>query len=364
MKILCLNWRDIKHPMAGGAETYLFEIAKRLTSEHKVVLFCGKYKGCKTRDEIDGVKIIRQGGNFSVYLYAILSYLINLRGEGYDIIVDSINGVPFFTPLYVRKPKVAIVHHLVKKEILFRELPLPFAFIAWLAENMIPFLYRKVPIITVSRSSRQELIEFGISEERVHIIYNGIEHTALGCADKSPKPLIAYVGRIKKYKQVDHLLQAFEMVKREVPEAEAIIAGRGDYNELRRLVKAEINSNITLAGEVSEAEKLKIMKKAWIFVTPSTKEGWGVSVIEANACGTPAIAYDVPGLRDSIRDGETGLLVPRGNVEQLARVMVKLLTDSELRAKLSQNALNWASNFSWDRSTEEFAKILEEVANA
>ncbi|MFC1999228.1 glycosyltransferase family 4 protein [Chloroflexota bacterium] len=359
MKILCFNWRDITHAMAGGAEVYLHEIAKRLTNEHEVVLFCGKYKGCKGRDEIDGIRIIRRGGSFSVYLHAIFSYLINLRKENYDVVVDSINGVPFFTPLFVRKPKVAIMHHLVKKEIFFRELPLPLAPVGWLAEKTIPFLYGKLPMVTVSDSSRQELIEFGIPEERIRIIYNAIDHTALGYGAKSPKPLIAYVGRIKQYKQVDHLLQAFEIVKKEIAEAELVIAGRGDYGELRKLVKAQTDSCITLAGEVSEEEKVEILKKAWVFVTPSMKEGWGISVIEANACGTPAIAYDVPGLRDSIRDGETGLLVPQGDIEQLAKAIIELLTDSELRTRVGQNALGWSSCFSWDRSAEEFEQVLK-----
>ncbi len=360
MRILCFNWRDITHPWGGGAEVFLHEITKRFVPEHEVVWFCGKYEGCREEDEIDGIRIIRRGERFSVYLHAMFNYLFRLRRQNFDIVIDSINGVPFFTPLFVRKPKVAIIHHLMKKDVFFRELPLPAAFVAWLAERMIPFLYRKVPVVTVSNSSRQEIAESGIPDEMLRIIHNAVEHEALGCGVKSARPVIAYVGRIKRYKQVDHLLQAFELVREAMPEAELVVAGRGGQN-LKKLVGSNPNSNsITLAGEISEEEKAEILKRAWVFVSPSMKEGWGITVIEANACGTPAIGYNVPGLRDSIRDGETGLLVPHGDIEQLAKAIIAVLTDSELRARLSRNALEWSSRFSWDNSAEEFLEILEQ----
>ena len=361
MKILFFNWRDITSPLAGGAEVYLHEIARRLAKSHKVVLYCGKYRGCKEEDELDGIRVIRRGGAFSLYFHAAFDYLATLRKENFDIVIDSINGVPFFTPLFVRRPKVAIIYHLVKKDIFFRELPLPLAVIAWLAERAIPLLYGKVPMVTDSPSSRQELIEFGISEERMNIIYSATEHAAPGHGVKSAKPLIAYVGRVKQYKQLDHLVQAFKVVKGEIPGAELIIAGRGDFSELRKLVNgSELESCITLAGEVPDREKLEIIKKAWVFVTPSMKEGWGITVLEANTCGTPAIAYDVPGLRDSIKDRETGFLIrPPGDIEKLADGIVEVLTDSELRQELSRNAVKWASSFGWDRSAEEFMAILQ-----
>lgn len=362
MKILCFNWRDITHPMAGGAEAYFHEIAKRLADEHQVTLFCGKYRGCLQTEQIDGIRIIRRGGSFSLYLHAISSYLTSLRKESYDIVIDSINGVPFFTPLFIRKKKIAIIHHLVKRDIFFRELPFPLAFVGWFAERMIPLIYRKTEMITVSESSRQELISFGISDQRLHTIYNAIDKDGMGIGIKSEKPLIAYVGRIKQYKQLDHLLRAFETVGGEIPEVEMVIAGRGEYDELEKLAtKLENSTHITMAGEVSREKKTEILKEAWTFVMPSMKEGWGVSVIEANSCGTPAIAYNVPGLRDSIRDGETGLLVPQGDIGQLSEAIIRLLTDAELRARLSQNALEWASAFSWDNSAAEFANVIEQV---
>jgi glycosyltransferase involved in cell wall biosynthesis len=364
MKILCFNWRDITHPMAGGAEVYFHEIAKRLANEHDVVLFCGKYKGCKARDEIDGIRIRRHGGSFLVYLYAIFHYLVRLRSQHYDLVIDSINGIPFFTPLFCRRPKVAIVHHLVKKDVFFKELPFPLALVGWLAERSIRFIYRQTPIVTVSPSSRRELVEFGIAEQRIHTVYNAIDRAELGCGAKSSRPVVAYVGRIKRYKQIEHLLQAFELVKKEVPEAEAVIAGRGDYTILQRIIDdSQAGSYVKLKGEVPEGEKAEILKQAWAFVIPSAKEGWGISVIEANACATPAIAYDVPGLRDSVRHGETGMLVPSGDINQLANSMVLMLTDEQLRARMSRNALEWSSEFSWDKSAGEFNDIVVRIVS-
>jgi len=361
MKILIFNWRDITHPWAGGAEVYLHEIGRRLAPEHEVTLYCGSYEGCKRDDEIDGIKIVRRGGRFTLYLHAISDYLLNLRKEGFDIVVDSINGVPFFTPMFVRKPKLAIIYHLVKKDIFFRELPFPLAFIAWLAERAVPRLYGKVTIVTDSPSSRQELIESRMPEERLHIVYAATDHETPGPRVKSANPLISYVGRVKQYKQLDRLLQAFKIIRREVPGADLVIAGRGDFSELRKLANdLELDSCVSFAGEVSEEEKAEIVGKAWVFVTPSMKEGWGITVLEANAWGTPAIAYDVPGLRDSIRDRETGLLIrPPGDVEKLADGIVQVLTDLELRQKLSRNALKWALNFNWDKSAAEFNAILQ-----
>ena len=365
MRILFFNWRDITHPMAGGAEVYLHEIAKRLASEHDVTLFCPKYPGSNGTDEIDGIRLMRRGGSFSLYIHAALHCLLGIRRGKYDIVVDSINGVPFFTPLFARKPRVAILHHLGDRTLFFKELPFPPALVAWLAQRSIPLVYRRTPMVTVSDSSRQELVEYGMPADRINIVYNAIEQAMLGPGAKSPTPVIAYVGRIKQSKQIDHLLKAFEMARSDVPQAQVVVAGRGDYDNLHELLDGSpIKSCVSLRGEVSEQEKADILRKAWVFVIPSTKEGWGISVIEANGCGTPAIGYDVPGLRESIRHGETGLLVPSGDIRALAEAIVRLLTDTDLRDRMSQNALQWSSGFSWDRSAREFNAILKKVAGA
>jgi glycosyltransferase involved in cell wall biosynthesis len=362
MRILFFNWRDIRDPLAGGAEEYIHQIGKKLAEKSEVFLYCRRYEGSSHREVIDGITVVRRGGSFSVYLYAFFDYLFKLRKRNFDVVVDGINGVPFFTPLFVRKPKVAVMHHLVGREIFFKELPFPLAAVGWAAEQMIRWVYRRTPMIAVSDSTRDELIEFGIPEKRIRIVNNAIEHRERQAIDKSTKPTFTYLGRIKEYKQLDHLIKTLPRVIAEVPRAELIIAGRGDYSHLASLAgELNVSHSVRFIGEVSEEEKVEVLSRAWVFVTPSMKEGWGITVIEANDCGTPAIGYNVPGLSDSIQDGKTGLLVPSGDIKELAKAIVRVIDDSELRERLSQNARSWAAGFSWDSSAKEFEKVLDGV---
>jgi len=362
MKILFFNWRDITNPLGGGAELYVHEIGKRLAKNHEVVLYCAKYRGCSERDEVDGVKIIRRGGAFSVYFYAFFDYLLRLRKENFDIVIDSINCVPFFTPLFTRTPKIALLYHIVNKETISQEIPFPADLVAWLAQRLIPFIYKNINFVTISDSSKEDLVRFGVPRNKVDIVYSGVNHTLLAPMGESEKPLIAYIGVIKRYKQLDHLLRILPLIRREVLGAELVIAGKRGDNELQNMKKnLGLEHCVKLQGEVSEAEKAQILQKAWVFVIPSVKEGWGISVIEANACGTPAIAYDVPGLRDSIKNGKTGLLVPYGNIRELARATIRVLTGTRLRQNLSRNARKWASSFDWDKSAQGFMKIMEKA---
>ena len=365
MKILIFNWRDITHPLAGGCEVNIHELGKRIVEKgNEVTLLCGEYEGCKKREVIDGIEIIRRGGKYTVYIYALLEYIQNLRKRNYDIIIDEINGFPFFTPLYTRKPIIAFIHHVTKK-IFFRELPFIFASIGYIAERLIPLFYRKAVFITVSNSSREEIKEIGIPEDKIKVVYNGISETYKpDWNKKSSYPHILYLGRLKKYKQLDHLIKAMKIVKKEVKNAKLSIAGSGDAEEeLKKIVdEMGLNHHIEFHGYVEEKKKKDLLQSAWVFVTPSQKEGWGLTVIEANACGTPAIAYNVPGLRDSIRNRETGLLVANGDIHKLAEAIINVLKDEKLREKLSKNALNWSKNFSWDKSSERFLEILRKVS--
>lgn len=364
MKILVFNWRDITHPQAGGCELHLHEIGKRIVAYgHELTLFCGAYQGGETFDNVDGLEIIRKGGQYSVYPYAMFEYLSTLKKRDFDVVVDDINGVPFYTPLYIRKPRVAVIHHLVK-EIFFRELPLVLRPIGFTAEWLIPPLYRKTEFITVSDSSKREMIEAGIPTDMIRIVHNGISGIYLPNKGlKSAYPHILYLGRLKAYKQLDHLIKAVKIIREKIPTIELSIAGSGDAeDDLKRLAaELDVKENVKFHGFVNEEEKLRLLQSAWVFVTPSEKEGWGLTVIEANACGTPAIAYDVPGLRDSIQKNKTGLLVDGNRVEDLASTTINVLENDRLRNKLSTAALKWSTNFNWDKSARKFLEILEDV---
>ncbi len=360
MKILIFNWRCWKNPLAGGAEKYLYEISKRLAKKgYRITWFVSSFEGAKEREFEDGIEIIRKGRKFSVYLYAFWYYLKELRKRKFDLVIEDINGVPFFTPLYVWKPKkLVIIHHLVGWKIFSKELKIYQAFIAWIAEKLIPLFYFFLPFVTVSRSSKEELKRCFL--RKISIVQNGLDAWIKIQAKirKSKNPTILYLGRWKKYKRIDLLIEAFEIVKKKIKNAELWLAGDGDWK-----INKKIDS-VRIFGKVSNQKKKELLTKAWVFVNPSMKEGWGITVIEANACGTPCIAYDVPGLRDSIVDGETGLLVKEnGDVKALAKAIIKVLEDEKLRKKLSKNALKYSRKFSWDKSAKEFLRIIKGIMN-
>lgn len=367
LKILVFNWRDITHPWAGGAELHIHELSKRWVKHgHKVTLFCAKYKSAKSSDEIDGIEIIRKGGKFSVFLYAVWWYLTKLRKRDYDLIIDDLNGIPWFTPLFTRRPKVAILHHLVKG-IFFKELPLLLALIGFYIESCLPLIYCKTPFITISESTKSEMMKAGIPEGHITVVNNGVDHDVYMPDEysKSPFPHILYLGRLRNYKNLELLIMAMESVIKEIPNVKLSIVGTGEAeSKLKGLAnKIGLEDSITFYGYADEEEKIKFLQNAWLFVSPSEKEGWGLTVIEANACGTPAVAFNVPGLRDSIKNGKTGLLVENGNIDALAECIIRVLRDEKLRKRLSMNALKYAKQFSWDKSAEEFMNLLEGVVN-
>ena len=354
MKILIFNWRDITHPWAGGAETNIHELAKRwVAMGNQVTLFCSAYPGCKPEETIDGIRILRRGTRFTVYLHAFWNYLTRLRKEKYDVVIDDINGVPFFTPLYVRKPKISIIHHLVKG-IFFKELKFPLSWLAYAAEQFVmPILYRKGRIITVSESSKEEIQKLGL--KNITVIHNGIDSVCSNSGVKTKNPTICYVGRTKKYKHLDILLKLFKEIN--LPDSSLYIAGDGDsLPNLKELANKLGLNNVEFFGHVSDDAKAKLLQSSWVFVTPSEKEGWGITVVEANACGTPVVAFNVPGLRDSVVDCKTGFLVD--NERELKEKVLTLLNDANLRDQMSSAAFEWSKNFSWDKSA---AKFIEEI---
>ncbi len=364
MNILIYNWRDIRHEWAGGGEVYVHEIAKRwVRLGHSVTLFCGQDVREKLPDEeiIDGVRIVRRGGRFSVYAWGAWYYVTRFR-RMCDVVVDVQNGVPFFTVLYSRKPKIAVVYHIHGRQF-FIELPFPYNVIGFLIERFIfPVLYRRVPVQVISKSTKADVIERGIPERSIRIVYCGIEPTKRGGrVTKFSDPTILYLGRIKKYKRVELLVALMPHIMKKVPNARLLIAGWG--TEASTVTDASMRSalrkRIRIIGPVSESEKRNLLEKSWVFVNPSINEGWGISVIEANQYGTPAIAFDVPGLSESIRDGKTGMLAE--NEKQFIDHIITLLTDHTLRHAMAASALAWSKTFSWDRAARKSLTFIKQT---
>ncbi len=364
MRILALNWRDLSHPLGGGAEVYIHELAKRwIAWGHAVTLLCGAYPGCTQEEIKDGLRIVRRGGRLTVYGRAGFEYLIRLSRDC-DVLLDIENGIPFFAPLYARKPTVVVVHH-VHKEQFFVEAGFPLNWIAYVFETKVmPMVYRRCVFITGTQSTREGLIKLGILAPRITVIPYGLDHALYRpSGDKAPVPTILYLGRLKRYKRVDLVLRALPKILETCPDASLWIVGRGDTRAALERLAGELglSRRVTLWGFVSEQEKARLLQQAWVFVYPSMNEGWGLSVLEANACGTPAVVFDVPGLRDAVLNEQTGLVVRDGDVAGLSHMIGLILRDASLRDRLRQNAIAWSQRFDWDTSARSILALLEEV---
>jgi glycosyltransferase XagB len=367
MRILIFNWRDTKHVYAGGAEVYIQELAKRWVKDgNKVTIFCGNDNHSAQNETVNGVEIVRRGGTYTVYIFAFLYYFLKFRGK-YDVIIDCENGIPFFAPLFTRRPVILLIHHV--HQAIFREyLQFPLKqFAAFLEGKLMPMVYRNKVIITVSESSKHAIVDLGFTKEgNIEVIYNGVITPVIAPTPKTSYPSFLYLGRLKEYKNIDVAIKAFSEVLKEQPNAKFSIVGSGEYERnLKSLVeRLGISESVSFMGRVTESQKAILFAQSWAMLQPSQIEGWGITVIEANALGTPVIASQVNGLRDSVVDGKTGMLVPVRNIEQFALAMKKIAQDYGYRNMLSQNAYIWAQNFDWDKSANHFYNLIGRSVDA
>ncbi len=364
MKILVLNWQDIRNPLGGGAEVHMHEIFRRVVGMgHSVTLYCSRFPGSLEREEIDGIQVIREGGRYLFNFHVPWRYWREFRHGGYDVVVDDINKIPFYTPWYVDKPLAGIVHHLFGRAI-YLEAPVIPATYVYVAEKVAGKVYRETPMAVVSESTRQELIGLGFPPENIEIVRGAVDSEVYKPSLEAPRrPTIGHLGRLKKYKSVNHLLRAFAIVLKELPDARLTIVGEGSFrHDLERLAQQlSIAPCVKFTGYVSQAEKVKQLQEMSVAVNCSLKEGWGLTVIEANASGVPVVASDVPGLRDSVVDEKTGLLYEYGNIEQLAQKIQLVLRDENLRNRMRCEAIRWGSSFGWEESAKEMVDFLEKV---
>ena len=366
MNILVVNWQDITNPQAGGAEVHFQEIFSRIAGRgHRVTLCCSSYPGAAPEETIGGVRIVRRGTRPLFNFRFPLTYLFSLRREVFDVVVEDLNKVPFFTPLYVRRPLAGIAHHLFGRSV-FRETGIVPAAYVYLLERAALGLYRKrIPFMVVSPSTRAEFLSRGFPPSRLSVITNCVDHARYTPGAKSPSPLIVWFGRLKKYKSAEHFLLALPRVRAALPGLRAVIAGGGDDAErLRSIARgAGLGSAVEFTGYVDEERKIQLLREAWCTVATSMKEGWGLTVVESNACGTPSVAADVPGLRDAVRDGVTGILYAHGDIDGLASALIRVAGDAELRGRLSAEAIRWAGEFDWERSAEATIGVLTAVVS-
>jgi glycosyltransferase involved in cell wall biosynthesis len=366
MRIFVINWQDIRNPMGGGAEVHCHEIFKRIAAMgHEVTqLSCG-FAGAPISEIVDGIRIIRIAQR-NTFNFAVRSYYKkHVEHAGYDVVVDDINKIPFYTPRYVKEPIVAIAHHFFGKSIFKETDPLRAAYVAG-SEMLVGRVYKNTRFAAVSESTKAELEAKGIPGAQITLVRNALNHELFPMAvmEKEQVPVFAYFGRMKKYKSPDHALRAFADLHAHQPAAQFWFIGSGDFvGSLQKLARElGIEKSVTFFGRVSDEQKALLLSRAWCAVNTSMKEGWGITNIEANACGTPVLAANVPGLRDSVADQISGLLYPYGNINVLSVMMERLVADNALRERLSHGAVQWAQSFSWDTEAAAMLELLEKTA--
>jgi glycosyltransferase involved in cell wall biosynthesis len=285
-----------------------------------------------------------------------------LASRGFDVIVEDLNKIPLWIPRWSRVPTVCLVHHLFGTTA-FREASWPVAWLTTAAEDTIPSVYRGVPFQSVSESTKDDLVRRGIPARDIDVIVQGIDTAFFSPApaERSATPLLAYVGRLKRYKEVEHIIRGFAALAH--PSAELHIAGTGDHRgSLEALVASlALGTRVRFLGFISEEEKRALLRRAWAVALTSPKEGWGITNVEAAACGTPAVASDSPGLRESVRNGETGFLVPHGDVAALSTVFGRLLNDPTLVDTLGERGRRFAEGLSWERAADHTEAHLQQV---
>jgi glycosyltransferase involved in cell wall biosynthesis len=365
MNILVVNWLDRENPQAGGAEEHLHQTFGRLASKgHSVTLLSSGFRDCAARTELDGIDVHRAGSRYTFSLAAPRYFAFHFADRPFDVVVEDVNKVPLFTPHWTRTPVALLVHHLFGATA-FLEASFPLAAATWILERPIPRVFHGVPTVAVSESTKADLLRRGLRTE-IEVIPNGIDLTAYAPSPDHPKtadPTLLFLGRVKKYKRVDLLLRAVARLKSDGLVVRFRVAGAGDARaDLERLAtELNIVDQVEFLGFVDDALKLELLRTSWVHGLTSPKEGWGISNLEAAACGTPSVSSDSPGLRESVRDGETGLLTPHGDVAALAGAIRVIVTDPELRARLGDHARSFAGSYSWDSSAEAIGAFLERV---
>ncbi|MFJ3903919.1 glycosyltransferase family 4 protein [Streptomyces sp. NPDC090025] len=392
LDIAFLNWRDPWHPEAGGAEAYAHEIARRFAAAGAHVTFVSaRYPGAAAREVRDGIRIVRGGGTFGVYA-AAAGHLLRHR-HGYDAVLDFQNGIPFFSPLFTPRwtADLCVIHHVHQEQFAVR-FGGPLSAVGRVLEKQVSRrVYRGRPIVVVSPSTREGARrELGFGNP-LHIVPNGCPAGAPAAPDGTPAsaasdrpsaadpPTLAVVSRLVPQKRVDLLVRALPALRERFPGLRLDLCGDGpELAALRALVgRLGVADAVTFHGHVSDARRAELFRRAWLTVVPSAAEGWGLTVIEANAVGTPALAYDVPGLRDAIQPGVNGWLIgdpartgtAQGRTHDLVTGLVDgvaaalgELADPAARARAAARCRAWAAAFSWDASAERLAQVvLEEV---
>ncbi|MFI5207250.1 MAG: glycosyltransferase family 4 protein [Gemmatimonadales bacterium] len=363
MRILLVNWQDRTNPQAGGAEVHLHEIFGRLAARgHEVHLLCSGYAGAPDSDVIDGIRVHRVSSRYGFALRGRGAFARLAAALRPDVVVEDVNKVPLNLPLIWKGPFVLLVPHLFGATA-FRELPAPVAAVVWAKERPMSRVYARASVHAISRSTGDDLMARGFRSEAVRVIYPGVDTARFKpdpLTEREDEPTFLYVGRLKRYKQVDVAIRAVWLLRSSLEGSTGIrvrmwVAGDGDdRGRLERLARRlGVEDRVTFFGHVSEERKLDLYRRSWAAVLPSLKEGWGITNLEAAACGTPAVGANNSAIAESIRHGETGYCFRTSDAQELAALLGTLAARPALRDQLGRAARDFAETFSWERTATE-----------
>ncbi|HUP84192.1 MAG TPA: glycosyltransferase family 4 protein [Acidimicrobiales bacterium] len=368
-RVHLLAWRDLEDVEAGGSEVHAHEIAKRWAGAGLDVTLRTSYaQGRATRVERDGYRVVRKAGRYLVFPRSVLSELAGRLGP-WDAVVEIWNGVPFFSPLWTgRKPSIVFLHHvhaemwrmvMPENERLARAGEL-------LESRLAPPIYRRTPIVTLSESSKRELVrDLGFADEKVTVVRPGIDARFTPGGRRAEQPLVCAVGRLVPVKRYDMLIEAMARVHAHHPGVELVIAGEGyERQALEELVKRlGATAWVSMPGRLDDEEVIDLYRRSWLVASSSLREGWGMTVTEAAACGTPAVATRIAGHEDALVDGETGLLADAGDVVDLAGKIDLVLGDEVLRKSLAEAAFERSKALTWDATARRAFEVLAAEAD-
>lgn len=370
MNILVFSWRDPKHPLAGGAEQVMHEHMKRwIAAGHEVTLFTSRFKQARRNDILDEVKIIRRGIQYwGVHILGALYYLFGKHPK-FDLVVDQFHGIPFFTPLYVRSQKLAVLQEVAGKVWLHNDLPKPLdriiGWIGYLGEPLLFLPYRKTRFMVGSQSAKNDLVKMKIPRGKVTVVPHGtLISKPKPLPKKEKKKTIIFLGALAKDKGIEDAIKCFSILNKK-GRYQFWVVGRGSPRYLKALKEMSKDlgvENIVFHGFVSQKKKFELLATAHVLINPSLLEGFGLVNVEANAVGTPVVGYTSQGLIDSIHDKKSGILVNSNTPEQLANEVFKLLNNPAKLKALQTGAVEWSKNFTWRKSGKLSLELIESLA--
>lgn len=369
MKILWITWKDMEHPEAGGAEVVCYELCKRLVQDgHSVTMLTTDYAGAKPQSALAGVSVIRIGSSRYTHPFQALWYYIRHLRNKFDVVIEEVNGgAPYFTSWFGRKsPRYMLYHQLARINWKY-EIPAPFSYLGYYV--LVPLATRVAswagaPLITVSESSKQELARYGFNAATTKVISEGIQISPLaqiGSVAKYAEPTILSHGSMRAMKRTIDQIKAFEVAKKQIPNLKMKISGssKGTYGQkvMRYIASSPYKNDIEYLGRTTDEQKIELMQKCHAILVTSIEEGWGLIVTEANSQGTPAIVYDVAGLRDSVKHGTTGLVTAENPVG-LADGIVVLLANAQAYESMRHNGWQWSKDITFDQSYKDFKEAV------